>query len=99
MTAARQPRGEGKPETEGTETAVGEGSRPTATQELESTNCHRQRHIYQRSRPVKRQVDSCDRDRDETTDSSQYSLKIPPSTTQDLQYQIYMIEIERKDRD
>ena len=69
MTAARQPRGEGKPETEGTETAVGEGNRSTrrigtrtGAYELPS-----EAHIYQRRQPVTSEttvVESCDRDRE-----------------------------------
>ena len=77
MTAARQPRGEGKPETEGTETAVGEGSRPAATQELESTNCHLKLIFTSARQPVKRQTaDSCDRDRDVTTDDGQQTSTV-----------------------
>ena len=94
MTAARQPRGEGMPETEGTETAVGEGNRSTrrigtrtGVYELPS-----EAHIYQRRQPVKRQLRPRPRRDDGRRTADKYSLKIPPSTTQEFTVPKYIYD-------
>ena len=83
MTAARQPRGEGKPETEGTETAVGERSSPAATMatgtgvyELPS-----EAHYCQCSTPVKRQLRPRPRRDDGRRIAAKYSLKMSGTST------------------
>ena len=88
MTAARQPRGEGEPETERMDgdSSRGEGVAQrhsgTGVYELPTRSAHLPLSTTSETTIA---VDSCDRDREYTLDGQQPTeFEIPPTTTQDI---------------